>query len=447
MKRKIRILVVDDAPDTVELIRRNLEFFGHRVWTAAHVRGAIALWEEQDFDLVITDWKMPEHSGMDLVRFIRERDSVIGILMVTGYASIEGAVNAVHTGVDEYLPKPFTDDDLRAAVDKALEKVATRQTVHNTTAEPESSYGIIGRSQEMRAVFAAIEKAAKSNATVLITGESGTGKELVARAIHYQGKRHSAPFVPINCSAIPQELIESELFGYVKGAFTGALANRPGFFQTANGGSLFLDEIGEMNLGMQSKLLRVIQEKEISQLGSRRTQTIDVRYIAATNKDLRVLVDKGAFRGDLFYRLNIVTIDLPPLNHRPEDVPILIRHFASRFAAETGKPAPRFSDAVLDILTHYDWPGNVRELENLVLRLLVMLDKDTVEPADLPVAMRTSHIHGSNGALRTLAEVEIEHIRFVVQAVRGNISEAARVLDIDRKTLRQKLEKSEKPEP
>lgn len=439
MKRKHHILVVDDAQDTVELIRRNLEFFGHQVWTASCVEEAIARMSEQAFDLIITDWKMPEYSGMDLVRYIRERDALVGVMMVTGYATIEGAVDAVKTGVDEYLPKPFTEDDLRGAVDRALQKVSTRRSVHTGDSEPTSRYGIIGCSPEMQAVFDLIGKAAKSNATVLITGDSGTGKELVARAIHYQSKRQSAPFVPINCSAIPQELIESELFGYIKGAFTGAMSNRMGFFQTADGGSLFLDEIGEMNLGMQSKLLRVIQEKEISQLGSHRSQPIDVRFIAATNKDLLAQVEKGAFREDLFYRLNIVNIEIPPLHQRTDDIPLLIRHFAGRFAQEAGKSVPHFSDAVIDILTHYDWPGNVRELENLILRLMVMLDHDTVEPADLPVSMRSTRLYGQNGKLRTLAEAEADHIRFVVQAARGNITQAAKILGIDRKTLRGKM--------
>jgi transcriptional regulator with PAS, ATPase and Fis domain len=277
-------------------------------------------------------------------------------------------------------------------------------------------------------------------ATVLITGESGTGKEIITRAIHYHSKRSSAPFVPINCTAIPENLLESELFGYVKGAFTGANTSRAGFFQTASGGTIFLDEIGEMSLGMQAKLLRVIQEKEVYLVGSRKPISVDVRIISATNKELRSLVEKNLFREDLYYRLNVINIEIPPLRDREDDVFLLISYFMRRYALEMGIEQPQISEDALNILRNYPWPGNVRELDNLVQRLLVMNDDDAIKPADLPPYMKAVSGDSRKNLHKTLLEVEREHIKTVLNAVAGNKSEAARILNIDRKTLRSKLQ-------
>jgi transcriptional regulator with PAS, ATPase and Fis domain len=285
-----------------------------------------------------------------------------------------------------------------------------------------------------------IAKAALTSATVLISGESGTGKELVARAIHYKSKRASAPFVPVNCGAIPEQLLESELFGHVKGAFTGATETRAGFFQTADGGTIFLDEISETSLSMQVKLLRVLQDKEVCMIGSTRTRKVDVRILASTNKDLSSLVKKGLFREDLFYRINVITVDLPPLREREDDIFLLIRHFARKFSEELGRPAPLFSDGALQVLRKYHWPGNVRELENIVQRLIVMTDRDVVDVPDLPSLMRFS-ARQSVIPNRTLAEVEAEYIRNVLLSVNDNKTRAAKILGIDRKTLREKLQK------
>jgi DNA-binding NtrC family response regulator len=290
----------------------------------------------------------------------------------------------------------------------------------------------------MQKVFGAISKAAPTAATVLITGESGTGKELVARAIHYGSPRASSPFVPVNCAAIPETLIESELFGYVKGAFTGAAGTRAGFFQTADGGTIFLDEISATSQSMQVRLLRVLQEHEVCMVGSTRSQPVDIRVVAATNKDLPTLIRKELFREDLYFRLNVITIDLPPLRERGDDVLLLIRHFAGRFAAELGKPVPSFSDRALQVLQRYRWPGNVRELENVVQRLVVMADGNSVDVPDLPSLMRFSALE-KGGFDRPLAEVECEYIRNVLASVDGNRTRAAEILGIDRKTLREKL--------
>jgi transcriptional regulator with PAS, ATPase and Fis domain len=297
----------------------------------------------------------------------------------------------------------------------------------------------------MKRVLDAVARASQTSATVLITGESGTGKELVARAIHYSGPRASAPFVPVNCGGIPESLLESELFGYVKGAFTGAHETRAGFFQTAEGGTIFLDEVSETSPAMQVKLLRVLQEKEVCMVGDTRARKVDVRIVAATNKDLLGLVHKGTFREDLFFRINVITITVPPLRERGGDIVLLTRHFAAKYAREFGRPVPEFADAALRIIAGYYWPGNVRELENLVQRVVVMTDRAVVDAPDLPEHMRFSA--SREGAVnRTLADVETEHIRNVLASVGGNKTRAAEVLGIDRKTLRDKLKKLESGE-
>ena len=441
MKKKmfeISILVVDDSADTRELIRRQLSLKYSKVVTAPGVEEAITLLQEDNFNLVITDLKLKAASGLDLVRYVRENFRNIGIMMITGYATIEGAVAALKLGVEEYLPKPFTNAELIDTVHRLIQKIKTRET-GNFTSDGEKKYGIIGNSQVMQDIFSVIERASRTLATVLITGESGTGKELITRAIHYHSKRSSAPFVPINCTAIPENLLESELFGYVKGAFTGADTSRAGFFQTATGGTIFLDEIGEMSLAMQAKLLRVIQEKEVYLVGSRKPVSVDVRIISATNKELRSLVQKGLFREDLYYRLNVINIEIPPLRERDDDIFLLISYFMRRYALEMSIEQPNISEDALNILRHYPWPGNVRELDNLMQRLLVMGSDDIIKPADLPTYMKAVSNDTRRNLHKTLLEVERDHIKNVLNSVAGNKSEAARILNIDRKTLRSKL--------
>lgn len=436
-----QILVVDDAPDTLELLKRNLEAQEYRVFLASSVKDAIAILETSSINLVITDLKMPEVSGIDLVRHIRENCKDTEVMMITGYPSIEGAVEAVKTGAEEYLPKPFTEEELLAAVSRVLEKRHQRKARKSLKERSIiSPHGIIGESRAMKPVYKAIEKTAKTSATVLITGESGTGKELVARAIHYTSPRASAPFVPVNCGGIPEGLLESELFGFVKGAFTGATESRSGFFQTADGGTIFLDEISETALSMQVKLLRVLEDKKVYMVGSRSPQKVDVRIIAATNKNLENLVKRGEFREDLFYRLNVLTVAIPPLRERGDDILLLVEHYAKRFAREFDKPGASFSDRALEVLNNYYWPGNVRELQNVVQRLIVMAEGSEIGVPDLPSLMRFSALQGS-GVDRTLAEVEAEHIKRVCASVDGNKTLAARILGIDRKTLREKLKK------
>jgi DNA-binding NtrC family response regulator len=387
---------------------------------------------------------MPGGSGLDLVRHVRENSKDTEVMMITGYPTIEGAVKAVKTGAEEYLTKPFTDEELLSAVHRVLDKLHLRRAAQfQRQRRLPISYGLIGESEGMQKVFSAIAKAASTSATVLIIGESGTGKELLARAIHYSSSRASAPFVPVNCGAIPGELLESELFGHIKGAFTGATETRAGFFQTADGGTIFLDEISEMSLSMQVKLLRVLQDREVCMVGSTRSRKVDIRILASTNKELLGLVRKGDFREDLFYRINVITIEIPPLRDRGKDILILIQHFTAKFAVEHDKTAPQFSDKTLQIFKNYHWPGNVRELENVIQRLVVMTEGDHIEVPDLPTLMRFSALQ-KTGLNRTLAEMEAEYIRNVLTSARGNKTRAAEILGIDRKTLREKLNKIEK---
>jgi len=438
-KNKENILVVDDSEITLEVIERNLSREGYRVFTAGNAGDAINIIEQTPVDLVITDLKMPRVSGLELIRHLRENYKNTEVMMITGYATVEGAVMAVKAGAEEYLSKPFTDEELLRAVQTALEKLHMRRTLQVPLKMASSeSYGIIGNSEGLRKVFTVIEKAASSKATVLIYGESGTGKELVARAIHYSSPRASSTFVPVNCGGIPESLLESELFGHLKGAFTGANETRAGFFLTADGGTIFLDEVGEMSLAMQVKLLRVLEDKEICMLGSTKSSRIDVRILAATNKDLLKLVENGSFREDLYYRLNVLNLAIPPLRERGEDILILTNHFIRKFSECSGKEQISFSDEALGVLMNYFWPGNVRELENLIQRLVVMTDSDIIDITDFPSLMRFSANKICN-LDRSLAEMESEHIKNVLSSVDGNKSKASKILGIDRKTLREKL--------
>ena len=433
-----KILVVDDSEATLEVIRRNLEKKGYVVLTVTNVHSALELLESEAFSLVITDIKMPKVSGMELVRHIRENYRDLEVMTITGYPSVDNAVAAVKVGAEEYLTKPFTDDELFEAVGRVLEKAQKRRAAAGAAEQECGPGGLIGASKAMQKVYRTIRKAAASAATVLITGESGTGKELVARAVHYSSIRSAAPFVAVNCGGIPEGLLESELFGHVKGSFTGANETRAGFFITADGGTIFLDEIGEMAQSMQVKLLRVLQEREVMMVGATKVRSVNIRVVAATNKDLAQLARVGLFREDLFFRLNVLSIEVPPLRERGDDVLLLLHYFARKYSKEHGRPDLQFSDGVLSALQRYDRPGNIRELENLVQRLVVMADGPLVDTPDLPQHIRYA-LPRSETLMRTLAQVELEHIKNVLAAVAGNKTKAAEILGIDRKTLRMKI--------
>jgi two-component system, NtrC family, response regulator HydG len=430
------VLVVDDSVETVELIKRNLEGVGYNVYAENHVQGAVRILESVEIDLVITDLKMPDQNGLQLIRHVMENFKGIGVLVITGFPSIQGAVESIKIGADEYLVKPFTDEELFKAIERVISKIKVPKK--RDPSKLAHNYGIIGESEGMQNVFKTIGKVKSTKATVLITGESGTGKELVARAVHYGSSGSKAPFVPVNCGGIPDSLLESELFGYVKGSFTGAGETRAGFFQTADGGTIFLDEISNTSLAMQAKLLRVLQEKEFYMIGSKRPQKVNVRIVAATNVELMQLIKKGTFREDLYYRLNVISIELPPLRARGNDVELLIDFFIAKYSQELNKTAIRLSPKAMKALKSYGWPGNVRELQNLIHRLIILTDENVIDVTDLPETFRYSAVR-EKSLDRSLAEVEQEYILSVVKIQKNNLSRAASVLGINRKTLREKM--------
>lgn len=433
-----QILIVDDSPDTLEMLNRKLSPKGFVCHLASNVNHAIDLLGQYPIELVLTDYKMPKATGLDLIRHLHDNAPHIRVIMITGYPTIEGAIEAVKVGAEEYLTKPFTDDELFEAIDKVMVKVRQQRLAKKQNTTQSNPYGMIGSSPVMTKVYSAIRKSCSNNATVLIHGESGTGKELVARAIHYHSKRSKTPFVPVNCGAIPETLLEAELFGYTKGSFTGAIETRAGYFITADGGTIFLDEISETSLSMQVKLLRVLQEKQVTMIGSKSPRSINVRVIASTNKDLTQLIKQGGFREDLYYRLNVLPIMLPPLRERRDDIPQLVYYFLEKYARETSAPAPVIEPDVMSALQNYHWQGNVRELENLIYRLVVMTEDQVIRVSDLPDYMKFM-IKQDKDLTRTLDEVEKQYILDVLNSLGGNKSKAAKTLGVDRKTLHNKL--------
>ena len=443
MNQRPSVLLVDDARDMLELLRRNMTAMGLTPFAANNVVDAIEVLGNSQVDLVITDLNMPGIGGLQLVKYLSQHHPGLPVLVITGYPDLNNAVEVMKLGALEYLVKPFTQEELRKAVENVLGARIEEAEAEDDV--PEVFHGIIGRAPAMRELYRTIERTRNNRATVLITGESGTGKEMVARAIHYNSTWSAAPFIAVNCGAIPDQLLESELFGHVKGAFTGAITNRAGFFQAADGGTLFLDEIGNASPAVQAKLLRAIQDKRITMLGATKPQQVEVRLISASNNDLLAMVRQGTFREALYYRLNVIHMQLPALRERTTDIPLLVDHFNKRFSKELGKAPLRFPPRIMDTITGYIWPGNVRELENMVHRLVIMKDR-TVEMEDLPAHMKMQAPQpASTGALTTLAEVERQHIRRVLEATGGNKTKAAEVLGIDRKTLREKLKGEEGP--
>ncbi len=435
------ILVVDDNDDTLELISRNLKSKKYTVFTTNSAQKAIDFLKKTKINLIITDMKMPGIDGLDFTRHIKNNYPETDVIMITGYPSINGAVEAVKIGAKEYITKPFTDEELFSAVKKVFADAKLKQIKCVEKDKDFMFKDIVGTSTSMRKVYNRIRKASTTTATVLVLGESGTGKEMVARAIHYNSKSASYRFVPINCSGIPENLLESELFGYIKGSFTGANDTRAGFFQTAESGTIFLDEITEMSFSMQAKLLRVLQDKLVYMIGARKPQHINVRIIAASNKKIETLIKNGSFREDLFFRLNVINVELPPLREREDDILLLINYFTEKYAEEMGKQIPVFSTESLKVLKNYSWPGNVRELENIVQRLIVMNENKQINVSDLPSIMRFSAIDRGFGINKSLSDVEAEHIKNIIDSTRGNKTKAAEILEIDRKTLREKIKK------
>ena len=433
------ILIVDDDVHILELLQRHLQSWNYHVFKAISVKEAVTILKDTQVDLLITDLKMPEVDGFELIKFVSEHYPKIPKLVITGYPSVQDSLAAIKSGVIDYLTKPFTKDELKSALDKALRLSSNKKVVAKPASENRNeAYGeIIGNSEKINDVIQIIERVKDNKATVFIKGESGTGKELVARAIHYQGKFSRAPFIAVNCGAIPENLLEAELFGYVKGAFTGADNNRDGFFQAANGGTIFLDEIGNASLAVQSRLLRVLQEKEVVKVGTTKSEKIDVRIIAATNSDLKEMIQKHTFREDLFYRLTVVEIEIAPLRERKDDIPLLVDKFLFKYGVEYKDRFLKITPEALGILNRYDWPGNIRELENIVQRAVIMCDK-IIDIEHLPAHLKYS-LNIPSGELVPLKVIEKQYIEKVLRATGNNKTKAAEILGIDRKTIRQKL--------
>ncbi len=437
MNKALSILVVDDSRDMLELIRRQLQELGLNPFISDTVMDGIDILESSQIDLLITDLNMPEVGGEQLIRYASEHFPKLPILVITGYPSIDSAVNVMKMGALEYLIKPFTFDELEYALNSILSDIIKP---HKTDDDEslDNFQGIIGASPKMQNLFRSIKRTQSNTATILISGESGTGKELIARAVHYSGDYSSSPFVPVNCGAIPDQLLESELFGHLKGSFTGAISDKTGFFQAANGGTLFLDEISNTSLEVQAKLLRAIQEKEVTMLGSTKSQKVKVRIIAATNVNIQDLIAQGKFREDLFYRLNVISIEVPPLRQRDGDILTLVKFFNKKFSQENSKPKLKFERNVLTALKNYAWPGNVRELENFIQRLVIMHD-NTITTEEIPDYMKSRPVEIESTTTLTLKEVEKKYILKVLAANDNNKTKAAKILGIDRKTLREKL--------
>lgn len=436
LKRE-NILLVDDDLNILELLQRHLKTWDYHAYKAVSVKEAVTILKDTKIDLLITDLKMPGIDGFELIKFASEHYPNMQKLVITGYPSIQDSLAVIKSGVVAYLTKPFTKGELETAVTKAFKQI-DQKPLGKPNEKQQDIYGdIIGSSEKINVVIQIIERVKNNRATIFIQGESGTGKELVARSIHYQGKFSRAPFIAVNCGGIPENLLEAELFGYVKGAFTGADTNRTGFFQAASGGTLFLDEIGNASMAVQSRLLRALQEKEVVRVGSQKPEKIDLRIIAATNSDLREMIKKGTFREDLYYRLTVVEIQVPPLRERKEDIPKLVEKFLFKYGVEYRDRFIQLEPEVLDILKRYNWPGNIRELENVMQRAVIMCDK-TVTVAQLPENLKYT-IAFSEEAIVPLKEMERKYIEKVLRLMDNNKTKAAEILQITRKTLREKL--------
>jgi DNA-binding NtrC family response regulator len=439
------VLLVDDEDKILKTLGRALQDEGHEVTATTSPREAQRLLSERTFDLLVVDHRMPELTGLDLIRELAastpegERPQV---LMMTAHATVENAIEAMKLGAFDYLQKPFEVEELLVAAGRALahQRLKTQHLyLRSEVDEDFNHYGMVGRSKAIQEVIRQLELVAQSRSTVLITGETGTGKELAARAIHDRSAQREMPLIKVNCAAIPDTLLESELFGHAKGAFTGAATNKKGRFALADGGTILLDEIGTLGAALQSKILRVLQEREFEPLGAERTQKVDVRVIAATNRDLRRMVAEGAFQEDLFYRLSVIPILLPPLRERPEDIPLLAEHFVRKHAHRTGKRVEGMADGVRELLLGYDWPGNVRELENTIERAVVLSLGPVIQPREISMLGAAATPPASNLPSLKLHQniqwVERETVSRALQRAAGVKKDAAELLGISQRAL------------
>ena len=440
------ILVVDDdsyvRESTEEILRRK----GYQVDTSANGKDALVRLDEADFDLILSDIKMPEMDGIELLAAAKGKYPDIHVIMMTAFGSVDNAVEAMRKGAYDYIQKGSADPtEIELVVERALKYQDSQRENKRLRSELQDKYSfnnMIGKAHNMEQVFDLIDTVADSRATVLVTGESGTGKELVARALHYNSSRRSAPFIRLNCAALPKDLMESELFGHEKGAFTGAIKQTRGRFEMADGGTLLLDEISEIDPALQAKLLRVLQEREFERIGSTQTIKVDVRIVATTNRDLQKEVEAGNFREDLYYRLNVIEMGLPPLRERKEDIPALVQNFVAKYNEENGKRVTGVADETLDALLAYDWPGNIRELENYTERAVVVARGEALAPDDYPQRLTSGPQGRDDGGIHvgmTVHEMERRLIMKTLESCQGNRTDAAGMLGISTRTLRNKL--------
>ncbi len=441
-----RVLVVDDEPAQRDLVAGFLAKHGYDVAQAGDAREALASFDREPADLVLTDLRMPGASGLDLLAALRDRDPELPVIVMTAYGTIETAVAAIKGGAADYLTKPLNLDEVLHRVRLALERgrlVAENRELRDALRARYRIEGIVGESGRMQEVLGLVRRAAPSEATVLVRGESGTGKELITRALHAASRRAAGPLVAVNCAALPETLMESELFGHEKGAFTGADRQRIGRFEQASGGTLFLDEIGDLPLHLQVKLLRVLQERVVERVGSGKPTPVNVRLVAATHRDLETMVREGRFRDDLYYRINVVTILLPPLRERREDIPLLVDHFVRKLAAANGKAIEGLTREARDLLLRYDYPGNIRELENVVERAVVLTRDPVIDVSDLPLALTDARTETPGDASLTAAVEGLERrmIRDALAEAGGVQTRAAERLGISERVLRYKLAK------
>jgi len=442
------VLIVEDEAKMRRLLELNLGEDGFSTLSAGDAESGLKLLRENAINLVVTDLKLPGMNGLEFLHAIKRQNSALPVVVMTAFGSVETAVEAMKAGASDYVLKPFSLSEMRMVIHKELDVHNLREenrSLREALGKRYSHPNIIARSVKMQEVLATVDRVAPTNSTVLLGGESGVGKDLIARAIHEKSRRASGPFIKINCTAIPENLLESELFGYEKGAFTGANASKPGKFELADKGTLFLDEIGDVPAVTQVKLLRVLQEREFERLGGTRTIKVDVRLIAATNRDLREALEQGTFREDLYYRLNVVPIDIAPLRQRKEDIPDLVNLFISRFAGDSGKPVESITPEAMQILVNYHWPGNVRELQNIIERACALAKDTVLKVDDIHLDVRPARI--TNGASNflpegmTLEQWEDEMIRESLRRANGNKSQAARLLGLSRNALRYRLSK------
>jgi DNA-binding NtrC family response regulator len=456
MTEKPSILVVEDEAKMRRLIELELADQGFVARTVADAETALKLVNTNQFDLIVTDLKLPGLSGIEFLQTVKRANAAIPIIIMTAFGTVESAVEAMKIGASDYVLKPFSLAELVLVIRKELESHQLREENRNLREALGQRYqydNIVAQSAKMQAVLALVERVAPTNSTVLLGGESGVGKDLIARAIHQHSNRASGPFVKINSTAIPENLLESELFGYEKGAFSGATGSKPGKFELADKGTLFLDEIGDVPGAIQVKLLRVLQDREFERLGGTKTHKVDVRLVAATNRDLRAALEEGTFREDLYYRLNVVAIDIPPLREHKEDVPALANYFLERYAKESGKTITAITPEAMKRLMDYHWPGNVRELQNIIERGVALSAGATLDAADIYLddPGRRSTASGSSPYVLppgvTLEQWEDEAIREALRTANGNKSQAARALGLSRNSLRYRLSKLGVPDP